>query len=1272
VEALLSTSLTAVGFLFSRFFPGLVERVDDSVSSVSDFTARGKGSETGDTADRSAIEKSGGGQFILRLPHLVSGDLSQPSALSRHQMHRMPLEQVAVNTSWIAVSLTQLTTAVREIQTVFLSQLSPHFPFLLNPLSLHLSPSDPTLSASSSSSSPLPPSLPSSASLASRRSAREAALAGAWFKQAVDRELSRGVLNASQAEAIRDVLTTETKLGLIQGPPGTGKTQAICSLLAILYSRLRDQQRLRDKEPSVESVVPRFLDSPSASLASRRQHEAGRSFADQPTPACSGLKKKILVCAPSNAAVDELAERLMTRGLAHPMTGEVFRPACLRIGNLDRVRESVLPITLDAQVKRLRGRYECQMEAAFQVSLQELREKKKSLVQQHQCVRVLLSRGPALDGARLNSPDGVDDLVAAMLSSSTSSFAASFSGEEGKKTLRELLPALACLSRFDLKDLRATLDAQLEDVNSRLSCLFEARRQDRLALSPACRHQVVLNSDIVFATLSASAHELLCPYTLATQAAAGLAHASSRGGAAALASLSPSLPGLSTPQEQKASFLQAQFFAARPAFSYAYLVVDEAGQASELSCLIPLRLAPERCILVGDPQQLPSTVFSSLAEKRGLGRSLLERLALCAAEDNKRREGRRGSTDSREGEKKNRGQEKTKTGVEEGGLEEKGEERENAEREGRGQTRKDGGSKSREEGLEDPLGDEEERKRLKSGVSLALGTTNLSRTTRNLKVNLLTTQYRMREEIARFPSEAFYDGRLETSPSVLLRPRLPCFRLHWLFAPLKFFRVPSVEDRGNARSSSLANYEEARFVIGLLRILYIHFCDGPHSTSSSEREKRNLGCSSGSSLPLHSSASSPGSSSTSTSTSSSKSSATSSSKSSSCCAASASRSSVSSSPVRQKLCDVGVVTPYRQQVSLLQQLIAEDPVLSLARERPEINTVDAFQGREKSIIIISFVRASGAAALAAQAVDSRDARGRSEKGRSQRETGNDAGTELTKQRGNEKGSEIGKRRGDEAGKEAEERGRGVRKASLPPRVSVEAPNAAVARAASPTLSDPREGGLSDCSDPASSPSSACATAFSTLGFVADFRRLNVALTRARDALWIVGDDETLETHSTFRRFLAYVRSLPGDAYVDLLNPPKPLRRLMDRRGRESAAKCRRLDTPRACVGGRGAGKLSREEEGLLFEFFGAVEEDFRCSRSTAENDDGERRLPRGGREHATVFQASRERAQLSAETRGTRAEGADLRMEEQLRDEKKRKTSGDAVRRVRPPHPSRR
>lgn len=55
------------------------------------------------------------------------------------------------------------------------------------------------------------------------------------------------------------------------------------------------------------------------------------------------------------------------------------------------------------------------------------------------------------------------------------------------------------------------------------------------------------------------------------------------------------------------------------------VVIDEAAQALEVACWVPL-LRANKCVLAGDHCQLPPTVKSETAEKRGLGVTLFERI----------------------------------------------------------------------------------------------------------------------------------------------------------------------------------------------------------------------------------------------------------------------------------------------------------------------------------------------------------------------------------------------------------------------------------------------------------------------------------------------------------------------------------------------------------------------------------------------------------------------------------------------------------------------
>ena len=110
----------------------------------------------------------------------------------------------------------------------------------------------------------------------------------------------------------------------------------------------------------------------------------------------------------------------------------------------------------------------------------------------------------------------------------------------------------------------------------------------------------------------------------------------------------------------------------------------------------------------------------------------------------------------------------------------------------------------------------------------------------------------------------------------------------------------------------------------------------------------------------------------------------------------------------QEKISIGIISPYKDQIEILTQLLPEYPVLESFLKQIAIKTVDGFQGQEKDIIYISLVRS------------------------------NDAGE---------------------------------------------------------------------------------------IGFLSDTRRMNVALTRARKKLVVIGDSGTLASHPFYRKFLDYVDSI---------------------------------------------------------------------------------------------------------------------------------------------------
>ena len=115
-------------------------------------------------------------------------------------------------------------------------------------------------------------------------------------------------LNWSQAKAIAVALNNPNPFTLIQGPPGTGKTQTIMGLVGALFGR------------------------PYPSLPSKLR------------------PSRLLICAPSNAAIDEIVRRL--KAGIYDCYHQKFTPKILRLGSHEMIHEEVRDLTLDATIER--------------------------------------------------------------------------------------------------------------------------------------------------------------------------------------------------------------------------------------------------------------------------------------------------------------------------------------------------------------------------------------------------------------------------------------------------------------------------------------------------------------------------------------------------------------------------------------------------------------------------------------------------------------------------------------------------------------------------------------------------------------------------------------------------------------------------------------------------------------------------------------------------------------------------------------------------------
>jgi senataxin len=124
------------------------------------------------------------------------------------------------------------------------------------------------------------------------------------------REMLLEQYNVSQIDAIMNAAKREKDFTLIQGPPGTGKTKTICGILSCI-------------------------------LRNNTKH-TGDSKMD---------KKRVLICAPSNASVDEIMIRLKKTGLIDN-DGKRYSPTMVRLGVQNRVHHEIAELYLATQITK--------------------------------------------------------------------------------------------------------------------------------------------------------------------------------------------------------------------------------------------------------------------------------------------------------------------------------------------------------------------------------------------------------------------------------------------------------------------------------------------------------------------------------------------------------------------------------------------------------------------------------------------------------------------------------------------------------------------------------------------------------------------------------------------------------------------------------------------------------------------------------------------------------------------------------------------------------
>lgn len=240
-------------------------------------------------------------------------------------------------------------------------------------------------------------------------------------------------------------------------------------------------------------------------------------------------KKKLLICAPSNAAVDELVVRLK-EGI-QPLKGPRQKINVIRLGRSDAINANVKDVMLDELVRiKLEGDESARNK--IQSDRDKLHQEAAKIKESLNAVR------SQLDTAR---------------------------GTGDKPTEQRLQREFDGLKRSQ-GHIGAKIDADKESGNT-------ITRQNEINRR-RYQQEILDGAHVLCATLSGSGHDMF-------------------------------------------KNLNVEFET---------VIIDEAAQCIELSALIPLKYGCSKCILVGDPEQLPPTVLSRSAQSFGYEQSLFVRM----------------------------------------------------------------------------------------------------------------------------------------------------------------------------------------------------------------------------------------------------------------------------------------------------------------------------------------------------------------------------------------------------------------------------------------------------------------------------------------------------------------------------------------------------------------------------------------------------------------------------------------------------------------------
>jgi hypothetical protein len=364
----------------------------------------------------------------------------------------------------------------------------------------------------------------------------------------------------------------KSRVVLVRGPPGSGKTLTLHSVLNALHVQQFNA----------------YYDSISEAVKAGRMTFSERSWLDL----ASVAKPRIIVCAPSNVAIDNIILRILSEQFVGG-DGTSYTPWLVRIGKGSTQHQEVAKKALSRMVEEI-------MSMTGQDLVMNISKLETLYAELRQGVLLELAKLQCLMGG---TPYGFKQSIETrVMVNQSGQYVAYWVDHDTETSLTELPPPApegapisppvdkmqewSLYSRELMRQLEIWEAVHWELQRLRLvrQHIQESMGAPNSAVALSEKYQLQANLE----TLLMNQASIVCGTLNST----------------ALAQVKQSL-------------------------EFQACVVDEAAQAVELSTLIPLQLGVKQLVLVGDPQQLPATVLAKREMIGNYERSLFERLENC-------------------------------------------------------------------------------------------------------------------------------------------------------------------------------------------------------------------------------------------------------------------------------------------------------------------------------------------------------------------------------------------------------------------------------------------------------------------------------------------------------------------------------------------------------------------------------------------------------------------------------------------------------------------